>query len=101
MTSEICKGNTVGAGGCTKDVYAGGHCGLAGFHKFTKLAAQTVTAHSRPVAAPQGVADEWVREGGVKQHGAGQRTRTNMTPFCANALKGGSTLDAADQALRR
>jgi len=101
VTTEFCEGNAVGARRCAKNIYTGGHCGLASFHKFTKLAAQTIAAHGRPVAAPQGVAHVRVRESGVKQHGAGQRTRTNMTPFCANALKGGSTLDAADQALRR
>jgi hypothetical protein len=101
VASELIKGNAMGSGRCAKDIHAGRHCSLAGFHKFTKLAAQTVAAYGRPVAAPQGVAHVRVRESGVKQHGAGQRTRTNMAPFCANALKGGSTLDAADQALRR
>jgi len=101
VPTKFCKSNAVGARRCAKNIYTGGHCGLTSFHKFTKLTAQTVTAHSRPVAAPQGVADERVRESGVRQHGAGQRARTNMTPFCANALKGGSALDAADQALRR
>jgi len=52
VATEFCKGNAVGAGRRAKDIYAGGHCGLTGFHKFTKLTAQTVTAHSRPVAAP-------------------------------------------------
>jgi len=52
VTAELSKGDAVGSGRGAKDIYAGGHCGLTGLHKFTKLTAQTVAAYSRPVAAP-------------------------------------------------
>lgn len=98
MATEIIKTGAIGARRCTKHIHARSHSRFACFHKFTKLAAQTIAAHSRPIRAPKRIAHKGLGKRGVKKHGAGQGTGADMATFSAHALKSRSALDAADQA---
>lgn len=99
MTAQFEKRGAVGSRGSPKDVDAGGHRGFPGFHKFTKLTAQAIAAHGRPVASRQRVAHLGSREGRIEHHGARQWSRTDVAAFRANALEYRTALDTADQAL--
>ena len=99
MTAQFEKWGAVGPRGGPEDVDAGGHRGFPGFHKFTKLTAQAIAAHGRPVASRQRVAHLGCRKRRIEHHGARQWTRTDMATLRADALKGRTALDTADQAL--
>ena len=101
MLAQLGERCSAGTGGCAEHIDPGAHGRFTGFHEFSKLAAQPVSAHSRPIRATQGIANVGNRQGSVNKHGAGQGSGAMMCPLLANPEKGRPALDSADQALRR
>lgn len=101
MVAKGPEGGVLGAGASPENVDPGAELLFANLHKFTKLAAQSVAVHGVAVRPGQRVPHRGARQGRIKDHGAGQDTRTQVNALSADAGEGGTALDAADQALRR